>query len=145
MSQEVQVGSILMLGWPPFPGLDGEGWESEPYLGPWNVLKGVYDFALDRKTRAAGWNFFFVASEVKVMFLGAIRARKIQHALHRILGRVSPQHFNSLEVTGIVAKRFLDVPYAVVSAHSRHIQRGCYLESAELRQSSERDAAIARG
>jgi hypothetical protein len=150
MSQEVQVGSILMLGWPQLPGLESEGWESEgwesePYSGPWNLFKGVYDFALDRKIRAAGWNLFFIASEVKVMFFGAIRAKKIQHALHRILGKVSQQHFNSLEVTGIVAKRFLGLPYAIVSAHSRHIQRGCYLEGAELRRSSQRDAADSRG
>src|ERR1035438_603427 len=85
-----------------------------------------------------------IASEVKVMFFGAIRAKKIQHALHRILGKVSQQHFNSLEVTGIVAKRFLGLPYAIVSAHSRHIQRGCYLEGAELRRSSQRDVADSR-
>jgi hypothetical protein len=145
MSQEVQVGSILMLGWPQLPGLESEGWESEPYSGPWNLVKGVYDFALDRKIRLTGWNLFFIASEVKVMFFGAIRAKKIQHALHRILGKVSQQHFNSLEVTGIVAKRFLGLPYAIVSAHSRHIQRGCYLEGAELRRSSQRDAADSRG
>jgi len=62
---------------------------------------------------------------------GALGAKKIQNALKRILGKVKQQHFNSLEVTGIVAKRFLGVPYAVVSAHSRHLQQRCYLESAE--------------
>jgi hypothetical protein len=145
MPQEVQVGTILMSQWPPFLGFPSEGLESEPYSGRWSVVKALDGFALDRKIRAAGWNFFFIASEIKVMFLGSLRAKKIQHALHRILGKVSRQHFNGLEVTGIVAKRFLGLPYTVVSAHSRHVQQSCYLDGAEDRQSSQQDAAGARG
>jgi hypothetical protein len=53
------------------------------------------------------------------MFLGAIGAKKIRNALGRILAKVKNQNFNSLEVTGIVAKHFLGVPYVVVSARSR--------------------------
>ena len=55
------------------------------------------------------------------------------------------QYFNSLEVTGIVEGRFLGVPYAVVSAHSRHVQQSCYLDSAEARRTSQHDVAWARG
>jgi hypothetical protein len=44
--------------------------------------------------------------------LARLGAKKIQHALNRILGKVSWQHFNGLEVTGLVAKRFLGLPYA---------------------------------
>jgi hypothetical protein len=136
MPQEVHVGSILTSEWPPLFGL-----ESEPYSGRWSVVRALDGFALDRKIRAAGWNFFFIAAEVKVMFLGALGAKKIQHALHRILGKVSRQNFNGLEVTGIVAKRFPGLPYAVVSAHSRHVQRSCYLDGAEVRRLSH-DARV---
>src|ERR1700681_4713137 len=136
MPQEVQVGTILMSPWPPLFGL-----ESESYSGHWSVVKALDGFALDRKIRAAGWNFFFIASEVKGMFLGSLGAKKIQHALRRILGKVSQQHFNGLEVTGIVAKRFLGLPYTVVSAHSRHVQQSCYLDGAQVRQSWRQDAA----
>jgi len=58
---------------------------------------------------------------------------------------VKRQNFNCLEVTGIVAKRFLGVPYATVSAHSRHIQQSCLLDSVESRQNGRRDAEWARG
>jgi hypothetical protein len=139
MPQEVQVGTILMSRWPPLFAL-----ASESYSGHWNLVKALDGFALDRKIRAAGWNFFFIASEIKVMFLGSLGAKKIEHALHRILGKVSRQHFNGLEVTGIVVKRFLGLPYTVVSAHPRHIQQSCYLDSAEVRQSSQRDAEWTR-
>jgi hypothetical protein len=100
---------------------------------------------LDHKIRAAGWNFFFMAAEVKVMFFGALGAKKIQNALERILRKVKQEHFNALEVTGIVAKHFLGIPYVTVSAHSRHVQQSCYLDGDEARRTSQSDADWARG
>lgn len=140
MSQEVRVGTILTSEWPQFFGL-----ESEPYSGHWSVVKAFDSLALDRKIRAAGWNLFFIASEVKVVCFGVQRANRIQVALDRILAKLRHQGFNGLEVTGIVAKHFLGFPYTVVSAHSRHLQKSCYLDGAEVRRLSQRDAAWARG
>ncbi|MGB8010188.1 MAG: hypothetical protein WCF68_01130 [Terriglobales bacterium] len=131
MPQEVQVGTILMSEWPQLFGM-----ESEPYSGQWIVLKGLDAGALDRKIRATGWNFFFIASEVKAMFLGVPATKKIEHAVKRILDKVHQQHYNGLEVTGIVTKHFLGLPYAIVSAHPRHLQQSCYLDSAEARRLS---------
>lgn len=121
------------------------GLKSEPYSGSWSLLNGSDGLALDRKIRDSGWNFFFMAEEVKAMFFGAIGAEKIQNALKRILGKLELQHFNSLEVTKIVAKHFLGVvPYTVVSAHSRHIQQSCYLDTTEVRRVSQHNAEWAR-
>ncbi len=117
--------------------------ESESCSGKWSVVRGLDGFALDRKIHAAGWNFFFMAAEVKVMFFGAPGTAKIKNALHRILAKVRLHNFNCLEVTGIVANRFLGVPYTTVSAHSRHIQQGWRLDGAEERRSSQHDAASA--
>ena len=121
------------------------GLESEPYSGNWSVVKALDGFALNRKIHAAGWNFFFMAAEVKVMFFGAIGAKNIRNALKRLLGKVRQQHFNGLEVTGIVAKRFLGVPYATVSGHSRHIQQSCMLDGVQERRTAQSDAEEARG
>ena len=121
------------------------GLESEPCSGEWSLLKVLDGFALDRKVHAAGWNFFFMAAEVKVMFFGSLGAVKIQKALKRILEKVKPQQFNGLQVTEIVARRFLGVPYVTVSAHSRHMQQSCCLESAEARETFQHDAEWARG
>jgi hypothetical protein len=140
MSNDVQVGTILMSGWPQVLGV-----ESLPYSENWSLVKPLEAFALERRIREAGWHFFFVASEVKVMFLGAIGVKKVQEALHRILGKVSEEHFNGLEVTGIVAKSFLGLPYTIVSAHSRHVQQDCYLDGVEARRSAQRDEAWAKG
>jgi hypothetical protein len=143
MPLDIKVGAILIDDWP--LATQCLGLESEPYSGKWSLVKVLDGFALDRKIHATGWNFFFMATKVKAMFFGPLGAKKIQDALKRILGKVKRQHFNALQVTEIVAKRFLGVPYSIVSAHSRHIQQSCYLDDAEARRTSRRDAEWARG
>ena len=136
MPPTIQVGTVLINDSPLITQLFGL--DSEACAGDWSVVMKLDGFALDRKIRAAGWNFFFMAPEVKVKFFGAVGAKKVQNALIRILAKVKRQHFNGLEVTGIVAKHFLGVPYATVSAHSRHIQQSCRLDGAEARRASQR-------
>jgi hypothetical protein len=140
MSQTVQVGTILVKESPLMPellGLEIEDLEIQPYSGNWNLVKKLDGFALDRKIRRAGWNFFFMAAEIKAMFFGAVGEKKIQNALHRVFGKVRQQPYNALEVTGIVRKRFLGVPYTLVLAHSRHIQQSCYLNEEKGRWMSQ--------
>jgi hypothetical protein len=143
MPSTVQVGTILIREWHGMPQLIG--FETEPGFGEWSMVKVPDAFPLDRKIRAAGWNFFFMAAEVKAMFFGSLRAAKVQSALERILAKVKPQHFNGLEVTAIVARHFLGVPYVTVSAHSRHLQHSSNLDSAEIRQTSQDAAEWANG
>jgi hypothetical protein len=135
MPQTVQVGTILVKESPLMP--ERFGLDIEHYSGNWNVVKTLDAFALERKIRGAGWSFSFMAAEVKGMFFGAVGAKKVQNALHRIFGKVRQQPFNALEVTGIVLKRFLGVPYTIVSAHSRHIQQSCYLNAEKGRWTSQ--------
>jgi hypothetical protein len=142
MSATVQVGTILVKEWPGMAQLFQL--ESEPYSGNWSLVKTLDGAPLDRKIRAAGWNLFFMAAEVKVMFYGVPGAAKIQNALGRILAKVKTKHFNGLEVTGIVARHFLGVPYVSVSAHSRHMQPGCYLDSSEARQAADNSVELAK-
>ena len=134
MPQIVQVGSILVKESPLMPEL--LGLEIQPYSGNWNLVRRLDGFALDRKIRGAGWNFFFMAAEVKAMFFGSLGEKKIQTALHRIFEKVRRQPYNALEVTGIVRKRFLGVPYTLVLAHSGHIQQSCYLNEQKGRWTS---------
>jgi len=143
MPTTMQVGTILMTEWPGIT--QSLGLENEPCSGNWRMVKALDSFALDRKIHAAEWNFFFMATEVKVMFFGALREKKMQNALKRILRKVQPRHFNGLEITEIVAKRFLGVPYVTVSAHSRHMQQSCYLDSPEARKTSQHNAEWATG
>ena len=54
----------------------------------------------------------------------------VRKAVERILKGLKGRKFNSLEITKVVSKRFLGVPYVKVFAHSRHIQEGVYLAPA---------------
>lgn len=119
--------------------------QSEPYFEHWSVVKVLDGFTLDNKIRALRWNFFFLAGEVKVMFLGGIDPIKMRRAMQRIARKMKPETFNCLEVTGIVTRRFLGVPYTIVSAHSRHIQQNCQLDDFERRQTDQRNADWAKG
>ena len=119
--------------------------ESEAYSGNWSVVQGFDGYALDRKIHVAGWNFFFMAAEVKVMFFGRPGTTKIRNAVRRILAKLKPQSFNCLEVTGIKKKRFWGLRYATVSAHARHIQPSCYLEAARVRRAAQLDSEWANG
>ena len=97
------------------------------------MVKAIDGFALDRKIQAAGWNFFFMADEVKATVFGSLAAKSIQKALKRIFLKARKQDFNCLEVTKMVEKRFLGVPYITVCTHPRQIQQGCLLDSAQER------------
>ena len=143
MPSTVQAGTILMKEWPGLPQI--LGLETEPSFGDWSLVKVMNGFALDRQIHAAGWTFFFMAAEVKAMFFGSLGVAKVQSALKRILAKVKPQHFNGLEVTAIVSRHFLGVPYVTVFAHSRHLQHSCNLDSAEARQASQDNAEWAKG
>ncbi len=136
--QPVQVGTILLESQPlmtQFLEL-----ESEPFAGNWSVVKALDGFALDHKIRKAGWSFFFMAADVTATFFGGLAAEKVRNALRCILGKVAQDHFNALEVTAIVTKRFLGIPYTVVMAHSRHVQPGFTLDSVNTRRKRQHDA-----
>ena len=135
MIPKVRVGTILIEERPAMAQV--LGLESEPYSANWSVVKALDGFALGHKIHDTGWHFFFIAEEIKVRIFGALGAKNIRSALKRILGKVRQQNFNCFEVTGIVAKRFLGVPYATVSGHSRHVQQSCMLDGVQERQTAQ--------
>jgi len=142
MTAEVQVGTIFIEDRPLMT--RALGIESEPYAGNWRLVGSFNALSLDRKIHALGWNFFFMAGEVRATFFGAPGAKKIRKALKRILAKVSIHNFNCLEVTGITAKHFVGVPYTTISAHWRHIQPSCLLEDAQHRRADQKGAEWAR-
>jgi hypothetical protein len=142
MTSHVQVGTILIEDRPLMA--QTLAIESDRYVGNWSVVRSLDGFALDRKIHAAGWNFFFMAGEVKAMFFGVVGAKNIRKALKRILAKMSDHNFNALEVTGIAAKHFAGVPYTLISANWRHIQESCRLENARQRMADQKGAEIAR-
>lgn len=105
--------------------------EMETFLSGWNVVKNLDRHGLTRKTEKANWNFFFLAGPVTATVLGRDRPATVRRAVKRALARREEQSFNSLEITRVVSKRFLGIPFLSITAHSRHIQKGISLVPAK--------------
>lgn len=142
MPSTLQTGTILIKDWT----FETErlGLESNLFEGSWHSIAAIDSFTLDVTLRDAGWTFFFVAGEIQAKVLGTAGSNNLRKAVGRILERVNRQHYNGVEITGIIAKHFLGVPYTVVSAHARHIQQSCYLDSLSARRVSARNAELSR-
>src|SRR2546428_8567201 len=106
------------------PGLTIEG---EIFLPGWRVVKNLDGSALARNVEGANWNFFYLAGEMRATVLGGDRSGTLRRAMKRVLAKQEKQ-FNSLEITKVVLKRFLGIPFMLsIAAHSRHIQQGACL------------------
>ena len=102
--------------------------ETLGYSAGWRSVVNDDSFAIDRKLRAAGWQFFFVAGELKVIEPGW-GASTIRKGINRILARGRKRNLNGMEITQVAAARFLGIPYVSIRAFSYHIQKEAVLQS----------------
>jgi len=105
--------------------------ETEIFLPGWSLVKKLDRHGLTRNIEKANWNFFFLAGPVTATVLGRDRPATVRRAVKRALARREEQDFNSLEITRVVSKRFLGMPFLSITAHSRHIQKGISLVPAK--------------
>ena len=105
--------------------------ESEVFLPDWRVVKNLDPSTLARSIEGANWNFFYLAGEIRATVLGRDRSGTLRRAVRRVLAKQKGQKFNSLEITNVVSKRFLGIPFINITAHSRHIQQGIGLVPAK--------------
>ena len=129
MSAKTATATILIRDNAPLP--KGLALDSEFFLPGWRALTNYDGFKLGRRIEAAKWNFFFLAGAIRTTVIGREGPATLRRAIQRILAKQQARGFNSLEITKVVSRRFLGVPYLSVSAHSRHIQEGMYLVPAE--------------
>lgn len=101
--------------------------ESEPYMPGWRLVKNLDGYGLGREIHAAAWTFFCQAGEIKAITFGSDEQQRVRRAIKRILAKVEPEKFNSLEITRVANQHFLGVAYATVLARSRHIQESVFL------------------
>jgi len=105
--------------------------ETEIFLPGWRVVKSLDSSALARSVEGANWNFFYLAGESRATAFGRDQSGALCKAVKRILAKQEKQ-FNSLEITRVVSKRFLGIPFMLsIAAHSRHIQQGACLVAAK--------------
>ena len=136
MPDTIKAGTILIKEGILLPG--ALRLESEPCAPGWRLVKDVDGYRLHRKIHEAGWTFFFLAGEIKAIVFGSDGQNTVRRAVKRILANLKSEKFNSLEITRVASKRFLGVPYASVSAYSRHIQESMFLFRAKDLQEWDR-------
>src|SRR2546427_680982 len=97
--------------------------QSESNSNGWAAVKNARS-TFEKAISEEGLTFFFMAGEIKTTVFGFDRQKALRAALKRLITDVKSQHCNSIEITRVVDKSFLSVPYVSVSAHPRHLQKG---------------------
>jgi len=128
MSATNRSGTILIRENTLLP--EGLNIESEVFLPGWRVVKSLDGSTLARNIEVLNWNLFYLAGDIRASALGRDRPGTLRKAVKRVLAK-QEERFNSLEITRVVAKRFLGIPFMRVAAHTRHIQEGICLVSAK--------------
>ncbi len=125
MAETIKTGTILIKDGTFLP--DALRFESEPCATGWRLVKDLDGYGLHHKINEAEWTFFCLACEIKATIFGFDGQKTVRRAVKRILANPKSEEFNSLEITRVVSKRFLGLPYVSVSACSRHIQESLFL------------------
>ena len=97
--------------------------KTEVFLPGWTVIKNLDGYGLGRRIEEAKWNFFYLAGDLRAVAFGRKGPGTLRRAVRRILAKRREDRFNSLEITKVVSKRFLGIPFTSVMAHFRHIQQ----------------------
>jgi len=121
MTDTITAGSILVEEGTHLP--NTFLFQSEPHSNGWAAVKDSRS-TFEKTIREAGWTFFFMAGEIKATVFGFDRQKALGTALKRLTTDVKSQHCNSIEITRVMDRSFLRMPYVSVSAHPRHLQRG---------------------
>ncbi len=130
MPNTIQAGTVLVKQ---STHLQLLGVESEIYCENWCSLGILESSGLDQKVRAAGWNLFLMAGELRAVVPAWGGQNTLRRGVKRLLAQTRLQHFNCLQVSHILRKHFLGIPYVSIAAHFCHIQEGCQIHSLEQR------------
>jgi hypothetical protein len=129
MTDAITAGSILIEEGTHLP--NSVLLRSDSHSNGWSVLDGVRS-VFEKEIHEAGWTFFFLAGEIKTTVFGFDKQKALRAALKRLIANVKSHKCNSIEITQVTGKSFLNVPYVRVSAHPRHLQKGLVFAGASI-------------
>ena len=127
MLSPLKIGTVLVQTDTFIP--DSVWAERETFCPGWQAITNLNGDDLDRQIRRDGWNFIFMGGALQGTSWGSWSDVAIRCAAIRVLKRTQATKLNAFEITGIHARRFLGVPYVVVTGHSRHLQKSTVLQS----------------
>jgi hypothetical protein len=121
MLDPITAGSILFAGGTHMP--KALLLQSESHSNGWTAIKDART-TFEKTIQDAGWTFFLMAGEIKATAFGFDKQKALRAALKRLITDVRSQQCNGIEITQVIGKTFLSVPYVSVVAHARHLQKG---------------------
>ena len=96
---------------------------TEAFMPNWRIVTSHDRSALARSIEGCDWYFFYLAGDIQATVLGGNTRRVLRKAVKAVLIKRGNDDFNSLEITAIVSRRFVGIPYTTFTAHSRQIQQ----------------------
>jgi len=127
MLSHLKIGTVLVQADTFIP--DSVWVQRETFCPGWQAITNLNGDDLDRQIRNGGWNFIFMGGALQGTSWGSWGGTAIRSAAIRVLKRTQATKLNAFEITGIHARRFLGVPYVVVTGHSRHVQKSTVLQN----------------
>lgn len=120
MADRAKAGSILIRDGTILP--PSLSITTDAFLPNWRIVTSHDRSTLARSIEGCNWYFFYLAGNSRTTVLGGDSLTVLRKAVKRILMKRGDNDFNSLEVTKVVSRHFLGVPFTTFTAHSRHIQ-----------------------
>jgi hypothetical protein len=120
-TDQIAAGSVLVDGGARMP--NSGLLRGAPDSNGWTALNGAHS-AFETEIREAGWTFFFLAGIIKSTVFGFDKQKALRTALKRLIANVKTHNCNGIEISQVIERTFLKVPYVSVSAHARHLQKG---------------------
>jgi hypothetical protein len=96
---------------------------TEAFMPNWRIVTSHDRSALARSIEGCDWYFFYLAGDIQATVLGGNTRRVLRKAVKAILTKRADDKLNSLEITAMVSRRFLGIPFTTFTAHSRQIQQ----------------------
>lgn len=125
MKDKIKTGSLLIAEGATLP--ESMQLETEPYAYGWRLVKNLDLKDFNQTINQAGWNFFYIAGAIETKAFGSDEKKTTRKAIKQVMEKLKSKNFNCLEITTVMTKRSLGIPYVSVSAHSRHIQKSIVL------------------
>jgi hypothetical protein len=126
MSPPLKIGTVLVQSNTLIP--DSVYVQRKTFFSDWQAITNLNGDDLDRQLRSNGWNFIFVAGARRGTAWGSWSENAVCRAAIRVLNKTHATTLNAFEITGIHARRFLGMPYVIVTGHSRHVQKTMVLQ-----------------
>lgn len=96
---------------------------TDAFVPGWRFVTSHNRLTLARSIERCGWYFFYLAGDIQATVLGGNTRSVLRKALTAILTKHGNDRLNSIEITSIVSRRFLGIPFTTFTAHSRQIQQ----------------------